>query len=541
MKVQITDAGVALMQAATSPIILTSYSLGSAYGYNPATNQTTLQGTLVKSGIPYAPVVTTENSIKYSIYLNDADGPFSFGEILLKVNNTVFAVCVFDQPVNKLPFDPITDAGGSYLIDIFTSEVSGNYSMWTASAYSSSMRASAIVGPEALPSPSNAIPNVFVVSAISNSVASYFAYTDRQGIWNFDKYKLALTVPVLAATTTTLTFSSDAVALMAFSGLGTLLVQGVSGTAYGACRYVSATGVNAQIPNSATVTLNVPLFSVPQVGDEFQFLTFYPSALPIGEPVYDKTGSQVLFTAVTSQASVILPVATATTKGTVSVGSGLSVDANGVLSAATPLATTTNPGLVSVGAGLSVSQAGVLSANVQALNPATATTLGGVKVGTGLSIDSNGLLSSTATQLLPATTQTLGSVIVGSGLSVTNGGVLSANPSPATATRLGSIMIGSGLTVDANGVVSTNGTGGTTVTLNTITGTISASQFASNIQPIGIVSAVPSSYVTSTIFNTTNQTLLTWNGTAYQSVGTSATVSALPPSTTYPGMIWVSP
>ena len=63
------------------------------------------------------------------------------------------------------------------------------------------------------------------------------------------------------------------------------------------------------------------------------------------------------------------------------------------------------------------------------LPPATATTLGGVKVGTGLSVNASGVLEATATPyVLPAATASaLGGVKVGTGLSVNAAGALSVN------------------------------------------------------------------------------------------------------------------
>lgn len=58
--------------------------------------------------------------------------------------------------------------------------------------------------------------------------------------------------------------------------------------------------------------------------------------------------------------------------------------------------------------------------------PATTTQLGAVIVGSGLSIDVNGLLTADAQSLQPATTTTLGGVKVGTGINVTLDGTISA-------------------------------------------------------------------------------------------------------------------
>ena len=54
--------------------------------------------------------------------------------------------------------------------------------------------------------------------------------------------------------------------------------------------------------------------------------------------------------------------------------------------------------------------------------PATDSTLGSVKVGTGIAVDANGVISTTP--LVPATTSTLGGIIVGSGFDVAVNGTL---------------------------------------------------------------------------------------------------------------------
>jgi len=76
------------------------------------------------------------------------------------------------------------------------------------------------------------------------------------------------------------------------------------------------------------------------------------------------------------------------------------------------------------------------------LPTATASVLGGIKIGSGLSIDGDGVVSSSSSYTLPnATTSTLGGVIVGTGLSVSSG-TLSANVT-SVAGRTGAVTIAS--------------------------------------------------------------------------------------------------
>ena len=83
------------------------------------------------------------------------------------------------------------------------------------------------------------------------------------------------------------------------------------------------------------------------------------------------------------------------------------------------------------------------------LPTATGSVLGGVKIGSGISIDGNGVISASAGYTLPnATTTTLGGVIVGSGLSVSSGTVSLASHTHAasdiTSGTIATARLGSG-------------------------------------------------------------------------------------------------
>jgi hypothetical protein len=156
-------------------------------------------------------------------------------------------------------------------------------------------------------------------------------------------------------------------------------------------------------------------------------------------------------------------------------GSTITINSNGVISAVggggsgsgyvLPPASATTLGGVKVGSGLSVTADGTLSATSggsgYVLPPASATTLGGVKVGSNLSITADGILSATDTKytLPPASASTLGGIKVGSNLSVTADGILSATDTkytlpPATKTILGGVKVGDGINVSDDGTIS---------------------------------------------------------------------------------------
>lgn len=89
---------------------------------------------------------------------------------------------------------------------------------------------------------------------------------------------------------------------------------------------------------------------------------------------------------VTSAGLLSLRIASSSVLGGIKVGSGLSIDSSSILSV--PIATSSNPGIVKPGNGLSVNSAGALNATI-----ATSSTAGRVKPGTNLTVDSSGSLS----------------------------------------------------------------------------------------------------------------------------------------------------
>lgn len=98
------------------------------------------------------------------------------------------------------------------------------------------------------------------------------------------------------------------------------------------------------------------------------------------------------------------------------------------------------------------------------LPPASATTLGGVKIGSGISVTADGVISAeggggTPYELPAATANTLGGIKVGDNLTITPDGKLSANAGAyelpvATSAILGGVKVGDGLSVTQDGELS---------------------------------------------------------------------------------------
>lgn len=170
-------------------------------------------------------------------------------------------------------------------------------------------------------------------------------------------------------------------------------------------------------------------------------------------------------------------IASVGTRGFVRVGSGLGIDANGVLSrgASGGDATTSSKGIVQIATASGLSVTGGVVSTVTATTGvkgvargdgtfahsggvldqttiSTASVLGLVKVGTGLSIDGTGLLTRTGVAN-DATTFSKGVVQIGSGLGVSSG-VVSLTTGNATTGAAGIVQPGTGLNVDGSGVLS---------------------------------------------------------------------------------------
>ena len=158
----------------------------------------------------------------------------------------------------------------------------------------------------------------------------------------------------------------------------------------------------------------------------------------------------------TASTSTISTTATSTRLGGVKIGSGISITADGTISAEGGGGAGGDT-IVAAGTGTVIysSVSGSTSTYTVALTPASSGTLGGVIVGSGLDIDGAGVLSTTATST-PATTLDLGVVRIGTGINVSGTGTISIPI--ASASVRGSIRVGTGLSIDGSGILSGSAT-----------------------------------------------------------------------------------
>lgn len=311
MFIQLTNAGVALITAATQPVVITSYRLGSAYGYTPSPTDTGLHGTLVYTGSPSGPLTVDANTIKYGIGLDYDVQTMSFGEVAYYVGSTLFALGSNSVLINKVQLDG-TGNGNSVRIDAYLSMVGTNYNMWgDIASTSNKWQLATLQSVDQLPPSAEALPNAYIIEGADLSQSSYLAYTNRSGTWDFDAYAYAntQTATVVAATTNSVTIAySDYNSDMFPQYFGQIILQFTTGQDFSICRYVTNVGFNGT--TTATFNLRTPMQLLPVAGDKIRILS-----------------RQAL-----STSTIVLPIATATVVGGVKVGSGLSVTLDGTLS-----------------------------------------------------------------------------------------------------------------------------------------------------------------------------------------------------------------
>ena len=203
----------------------------------------------------------------------------------------------------------------------------------------------------------------------------------------------------------------------------------------------SGTGPAGAAGSSGVITVSAPLTN-----------SGTSSAAILGLSV--GSGLSIVSGALTAVAgSYTLPVASASVLGGVKQGSNVTIDGTGILSVAAPVTWSTISGRPTFATVATSGAYADLSGTPAAYSLPTATSgvLGGIKIGSGLTIDGSGVVTAAGTYTLPAaTTSTLGGVIVGTGLSVTSGTV-SLAATAVTAAAYGSASSVATFTVGADG------------------------------------------------------------------------------------------
>lgn len=306
MLVQITNAGIAALNANLGvPLPMSRGDLGDGYNYIPSQTQAALQGAVVYSQPSLGPQPVTANVVRYSLFLDANTGDFDFGEVGLYLQDgvTLFATGVSNELISKIQV--AATLGNTISIDLYLSSNDFNYAMWLeVSDSSGTLNVPRTGSVDLLPPPHDAIPNIYVVQPATADQTAFLAYTDQAGLWAFDAYALSTTnnnqYVIGSSTNNSITIpnaQADENLVPAF--LGDKVLQFTSGSTYGICRNIQTV---IQGPTDTTITF-AAMAIVPQSGN-----TFF---------VYSRDPKTVQ--------NIVLPIATTTSLGVVSVGAGLNV------------------------------------------------------------------------------------------------------------------------------------------------------------------------------------------------------------------------
>lgn len=316
MNIQLTNYGIAQLQAGVIPLVISKYELGTSYGYSPLMDATGLQGELLYSGIPTEPIIIDANTIKYVIGLGYSLGDFAFGEIALyDETDQCVATAVSDVPIAKQKYSS-RKYGNSLVLDIYISITGTNYYAWVDELTSSNEFGIPVLQSiDALPPPSESSPNFYIISSPSSNASSSLAYCTNKGLWNFDTYQYDSTkqFTITGGSYNSITFdtnslSSEDLEKLTSSYYGECLIQFGASNLAGTCRVIQRTITSK---NTTTVIFKTPVAVIPNEGDKV-----------------------MVFTRNTKSVSdSILPIATRDSLGTIKVGAGLDITPEGVLSA----------------------------------------------------------------------------------------------------------------------------------------------------------------------------------------------------------------
>lgn len=264
MIVQITNQGAILQAAATAPLVMTSFVLGAGVNYVPDPTQVNIQGNAVYTGLPGLPVIANQNTIKYPLYLGDNLGPFTYGEVGLFYNSTLYAICVFDTLVTKNPLNPVTHTGGAVVTDIYVPIVSSNYEMYANNVQANAFKASVLSSVAELPYSQTTTNNLFVIQDLPKA---FLAYTDRVGEWHFDGWRTQGKKNLVSGDLNTLVLEPTP----DFYVQDKMMIQVMSGQDFGLCREIASVTLDGS--GNQVVGLTVPLSRAITAGTEISVLS----------------------------------------------------------------------------------------------------------------------------------------------------------------------------------------------------------------------------------------------------------------------------
>lgn len=399
----ITDQGLAAASVATptGPYIhITSFLVGSAYGYTPTREDPGINGNLLYQGVPTSYSYVGNNTIDILCQIPPDAGPFDFGEVALELDGGImFAKAVFDTPQTKY------SALGTNIISTYSfhcllqlAQSVAVFQVDTASGLTPAVwevdNWSDVYPPGISANPD--IPLTLVrelneygdSSLLQNTNDSYWTL----GTTSYNRYAAvggSTTFPVVNASTT---WIEVAASLCHPGDLTTVNRRFVIETADHYYRSVLSVVVSE---SNYRFNLNAaPLSAVPAVASRISIFRD------------DQKGGSIYYSQIIDPPTpYTLPIASSTVLGGIKVGANLSIAGDGTLSGAAPytlpIATGGTLGGVKIGTGLTELGDGTISAQQYVLPIGSSGQLGGVKIGSGITEAGDGTISVAYSSLVP--------------------------------------------------------------------------------------------------------------------------------------------
>ena len=258
----LTAAGRLAQEAAGgTPLSLGSFKLGGLAGYTPTESLTDIQGTVVHTGTPSAPLVQSSNVFKYVITMDGNVGDFQFGEVgLFLPDNTLYAIGVNSTLISKVQANSSNSGSRIIVIECYVMPSGFIYGQLANDARLSLPILGSL---DNLPPAASSMSNVYLVSAPILSPSSVLATTDGLN-WTVHGYESRLLdLTLVSATSNVLNFdTAQTVQLPQYTG--ELILICTSGLNIGTVRTINF-GSNG----SNSYTINSAYLIVPAAGDTF--------------------------------------------------------------------------------------------------------------------------------------------------------------------------------------------------------------------------------------------------------------------------------
>lgn len=280
MKVQLTSYGTSVIEETEKPLEITSFVLGSSFGYQITSAMTNIQGTEVYRNNISSRQVVNANVYRYSVLLDANVGTFSFGEIaFLDSTGKCVALAVSEKATEKVKIS-ITGNGNSLRVDAYFSMVDGSYTAWTDSIGSDiKFQIPVIKSIDQIPSTSDSDPNCYIVSPQTQGSSAVICYNSGStGLWNFDCYSFntqtafrITSVPSSGSIVVDVSdFTTEERQDFIPQYLGHTLIEFSTGKCFSICRMMKAAVI---VGNKMTISFKTPLAILPNVGDYVLFFS----------------------------------------------------------------------------------------------------------------------------------------------------------------------------------------------------------------------------------------------------------------------------